>query len=141
MPRIEGSNGQARGSGRERANESRSDKHRRAVVVRWTAAIGIGGVLAAAIVVFFSVDVCDQQLSSKGTAVKVCRHLQASDPPVIAVALVVLAALGVFFTEISGFGFTLKREVREATKKAEEARTVGAINEERIKETAGDLAD
>jgi hypothetical protein len=97
--------------------------------------------VAGAIVAFFAVDVCDQQLSSNGRAVEVCRHLQASDPPVIAVALVVLAALGVFFTEISGFGLTLKREVKEASKKDEAAQTVAETTRDKINETAGDLAD
>jgi hypothetical protein len=108
---------------------------------RWAVGIGISILVAAAAVSFFAVDVCDQQLSNNGNAVEVCRHLQASDPPVIAVGLIVLAALGVFFTEISGFGVTLKREVKEASKKAEAAQKVAETTQDKINETAGDLAD
>ena len=63
---------------------------------------------------FFKVRVCDQQLTEAAIPVEVCRHLQATDPPVIAVALVALASLGAFFTEISGFGLSFKRQVRDA---------------------------
>jgi len=73
------------------------------------------------IAAFFSIHVCDQQLSSTGSVVRVCRHMQATDPPVLAAALVVLAALSVFFNEISGFGFTMKREVEKSVEKAEAA--------------------
>jgi hypothetical protein len=105
-------------------------------------AAGICVLLGGAIVAFFAVDVCDQQLSNGGSAVKVCRHLQTTDPPVLALALVVLAALGgVFFTEVSGFGVTLKREVKEAKESARAATELASENKERIEETAGDLAD
>jgi hypothetical protein len=112
-----------------------------ATLFRWTAAVGIGALLAGSALLFFTVDVCDEQLSSSGAAVEVCRHMQLSDPPVLAIALVVLAALGVFFTEVSGFGVTLKRQVRAASETAERARQVATRNSERLEETAGDLAD
>jgi hypothetical protein len=73
------------------------------------AGTGIGILLAAGILGFFRVDVCEQQLTDGGTAVRVCRHLQASDPPVLAVGIAVLAILGVFFTEISALGISIKR--------------------------------
>ena len=104
-------------------------------------AAGIVGLVGCAVFAFFTVEVCDQELSNDGTAVQVCRHLDGTDPPVLAVALVVLAALGVFFTEISGFGVTLKREVKEAKESARAATELASENEERIDETAGDLAD
>jgi hypothetical protein len=66
-------------------------------------------LLVAGIVGFFAVDVCEQKLTNSGSAVVVCRPLQASDPPVLAVGIAVLAVLGVFFTEISALGITLKR--------------------------------
>ncbi|MGW7824692.1 hypothetical protein ACWGLF_43090 [Streptomyces puniciscabiei] len=62
---------------------------------------------AAALVVFFTAKVCDQELASKGTVVKVCRHQRITDPPMVVLGLVILVPLGAFFSEISGFGITL----------------------------------
>jgi hypothetical protein len=99
------------------------DQEQLARLFRWTVGIGLAIIAAATSFAFFAVDVCDQQLSSKGNAVEVCRHLQASDPPVVAVALILLGALGgVFFTEISAFGVTVKRHIQTVDEKAEEAR-------------------
>lgn len=70
-------------------------------------------IVAGTIVAFSYVKVCNQQVTPAGHIVGVCRHFEATDPPIIAGGLVVLALLGVFFTEISGLGFTLKREVAQ----------------------------
>jgi hypothetical protein len=97
------------------------EDERRKQHVRWIAGVGAGILVVVLIAAFFSIHVCDQQLSGKGSVVRVCRHMQATDPPVLAAALVVLAALSVFFNEISGFGFTMKREVEKSVEKAEAA--------------------
>lgn len=100
-------------------------------------------VLAAgtAIVVFFTAEVCDQQLSSKGNVVRVCRHPQMSDPPMVVLGLVILALLGAFFSEISGFGITLKRQVQEARSTAQEAIRETQQIDARHQEATGDLAE
>ncbi len=78
--------------------------------------------LAAIVFSFFYLRVCNQEVTGRGKALEVCRHLEATDPPVIAAGIVVLAFLGVFYSEISGFGLSLKREVAHATSVAEDAR-------------------
>jgi hypothetical protein len=97
-------------------------------VTRW-ARVGAGAIVlagvVAAVLTFRSVEVCDDEASDSGTVVQVCRHLELTDPPVVAIGLLVLAGLGAFFSEISGLGFTLKREVRKATDTAEKALRVG----------------
>ena len=80
----------------------------RTIVILIIAAIVVGTIVA-----FSYAKVCNQQVTPAGHILGVCRHLEATDPPIIAGGLVVLALLGVFFTEISGFGFTLKREVAQ----------------------------
>lgn len=96
------------------------------MAARLIAALTILVCLIVALVGFGRVNVCDEQLSQAGDVVEVCRHLQATDPPVIAVGLIILVSLGVFFNEISGFGFTLKRDVREARETAHTAKTTAA---------------
>jgi hypothetical protein len=71
--------------------------------------------------IYYSTNVCDEQLTDAGTVVAVCRQLAATDPPMIAVGLIVLVALMTFFTEISGFGISLKREIRQAGATAKQA--------------------
>ena len=124
----------------------RRERRRAQKRLHWIAGAGAGILVVASVAAFFSVDVCDQQLSSKGSVVRVCRHMQASDPPVIAAALVVLAALSVFFNEISGFGFTMKRavekvgdEVERLGEREQETRSLAVGAQERVHETAGDL--
>lgn len=78
-------------------------------------------IVALAIISFFTIEVCDQQLSGSGAAVSVCRHLQITDPPIVAGGLLLLVCLGAYFTEISGFGITLKREIVDAKKSAQAA--------------------
>jgi hypothetical protein len=74
---------------------------------------------------FFQVSVCDDQVTNAGKVAGVCRHPQLYDPPVAVVGLVILSFLGVFFSEISGFGIslkTLKTQIEEARRDAGEAR-------------------
>jgi hypothetical protein len=82
----------------------------------------IAGVVIA--VVSFPHLVCDQQLSTRGKAVRVCRHLSVKDPPVIAVGLIILAALGIFFPEVSILGMSVKRGLMEAKETAQNAEVV-----------------
>ncbi|SRR6266702_998573 len=109
--------------------------------IEWIAAVT--GLLAVGtiIVVFFTVKVCDQQLAATGQVVNVCRHPQATDPLIAALGLVIVASLGVFYTEISGFGFTLKRAVEEAKRTAQEAVHEARQTSQETRETASDLAE
>jgi hypothetical protein len=95
----------------------------------------------AAVVLFFTAEVCDQQLASNGTVVRVCRHPQMTDPPMVVTGLVILVLLGVFFSEVSGFGITLKRQVEEARSTAQDAIREARRSDARHQETAEDLAD
>src|SRR5205807_10630230 len=87
--------------------------------LQWIAGAGLLGLAIAAAVSFSRVRVCDQELTGEGKAVAVCRHLQMTDPPVVAFGGFLLLALGAFFTEVSGFGISLKREVRTVRETAE----------------------
>jgi hypothetical protein len=89
------------------------------VAVRWTAGSVIAAALAVGVVLYYRTDVCDQQLTESGEIVTVCRSLQAMDPPVIAVGIVVFIALTAFFSEVSGFGISFKRELRRTARNAE----------------------
>lgn len=65
-------------------------------------------------IVFFTVPVCDRQLAQNSSAVRVCRHMQITDPPAAAMGIAALALLAsTVFGEISGFGITLKQRVKE----------------------------
>jgi len=94
------------------------------LAVRVTAITVITAILAAILITFTYARVCNQEVTSTGKIVETCRHLQITDPPMVAAGLVVFALLGVFYTEISGFGLSLRREVARATDKAEQATTV-----------------
>jgi hypothetical protein len=72
-------------------------------------------------VLFFAVEVCDGALTNNGEVRRVCRHPELTDPPAVAVGLVAVVALGAFFTEISGFGISLKRQVEQAQETAKAA--------------------
>jgi hypothetical protein len=116
--------------------------------LRWSAVAAIAVVIVALIGAFYSLKVCDdQQISNSEKVVTVCRHLQATDPPVIALAVVIVAALGVFFSEVSLPGLALKglnRRVAEIAEVAGSAQQLGIDNEKlttSLKETAEDLAD
>lgn len=78
------------------------------------AAAGVAVVfLAGLVVLFYTVDVCDNQLAQNSSTVKVCRHLQVTDPPAAVVGLVAIALLGAVFGEISAFGVTVKQKVAQ----------------------------
>jgi hypothetical protein len=109
--------------------------------LEWAAGSLVLAGVGAITVTFFTVEVCDQQLTSTGGVTTVCRHLQATDPPVIVVGILILAFLGVFFSEISGFGFTLKRSVEEAKRTAHYAAREARQASEDVRETAGDLGE
>jgi hypothetical protein len=109
--------------------------------LEWVAGSVLVVTVGVIVVVFFTVDVCDQQLTSTGSVVKVCRHPQVTDPPIVVLGAVLLAFLGAFFSEISGFGFTLKRSVEEAKRTAQEAvREVRETNQD-TRETTADLGE
>lgn len=109
--------------------------------VRWLISVCIALIVVGSVVAFLLIEVCDDQVTSNGNVVRVCRHLGTADPPAVAVGIILLALLSVFFTEISGFGITLKREVREATKVAQTAHATALQNKEDIRETDSDLKE
>jgi hypothetical protein len=90
-------------------------------IVRWAAGLSIAAALGVGVVLYYQTEVCDEQLAPSGEAVTVCRNLQATDPPIVALGLVALVALTAFFSEISGFGISLKRQVQRNTKTADAA--------------------
>ncbi len=102
---------------------------------RWLVPLAVTAVVIVALGVwaFFAIEICDQQLADSGDVVDVCRHLQVTDPPVLAAGLVVIAALGAFFTEVTAFGITLKRTVE----KAEDAARATSRFELAAREAAG----
>jgi hypothetical protein len=95
----------------------------------------IGIFLAGAVLAFLSVRICDDQVTNDGRVVKVCRHLGAADPPVPALGLILVALLSFFYSEIQGFGFTLKREIRETRRVADAAHATSLQNRQDIGET------
>jgi hypothetical protein len=108
------------------------------------AAVAVVGVVGGTIWAFVVVRVCNDQLTTDGRVVAVCRHMEATDPPVLAGGLVLLLALGTFFTEISGFGISLKSEVQEVRRTAERAQDQASEAKsvtEAFEETASDLAE
>jgi hypothetical protein len=92
------------------------------LTLRMVAVVIIAAIVIGTFIAFSYERVCNQEMTAGGKVVEVCRHLEATDPPVIAGGLVALAFLGVFFTEISGFGLSLKREVARTKDTAEAAR-------------------
>jgi hypothetical protein len=94
----------------------------RILTLRVVAIVIIAAIVIGTFIAFSYERVCNQDMTAGGKVVEVCRHLNATDPPVIAGGLVALALLGVFFTEISGFGLSLKREVARTKETAEAAR-------------------
>ena len=120
--------------------------------------VSIGAIVA----VFFTLKICDEQLADTGSVVKVCRFPQLTDPPIVVFGAMILVSLGVFFSEISGFGITLKRAVEKVERTAEKAERTAEKAErtaqdaehtaqaaahevrqtsEDIRETAGDLGE
>jgi hypothetical protein len=101
-----------------------------ALWVRWAAAGAIGAALIGGLTLYYTTKVCNQGLTSGGSVVEICRNLQASDPPMVACGLVALVALTAFFSEITGFGVSLKRQVRANTAKANTALTKATAAEQ-----------
>src|SRR3954468_3725562 len=88
---------------------------RRGPLAKWVAITLVSaGTLCMFVLFFGGFPVCDDQVVNGGQVIEVCRHIQLTDPPVAALGLVMLALVGVFFPEISGFGVSLKRAVTQA---------------------------
>ncbi|WP_136610074.1 hypothetical protein [Sinomonas albida] len=87
-------------------------------------------ILVALILAFIYWPICEQRITDGGQVLTACRRLQASDPPVLAAAVVLLVALGTFFTEVAAFGISLKRQVAEAKASADDARVASGKAEE-----------
>lgn len=73
-------------------------------------AVGVVGLVVAST----SLRICDEELTSSGQVVEVCRHLQVTDPLVALLGLLVVVGLGAFFSEVGAFGISLKRDVAQA---------------------------
>lgn len=109
-------------------NEARGDQDRRRAR-SWgpiriaLAVLLVSTVLVGAAISFQSVDICDGQVAPTGQVVETCRHLQATDPPVLAgVVLLVLAlALLIDFNEVAFLGVSMKRNLADARAAAESA--------------------
>ena len=90
-----------------------------------TAKVVAGIVIAVALVIgallYTKTQVCDQQVTDAGSIIEACRTPQSTDPHMILVAAVIVVALSAFFSEISGWGFGLKRAARRAERKADAA--------------------
>ena len=87
--------------------------------------LGVAAIVVLVIGVitsFFLVHVCDERLTQNGKVVQVCRHFQGTDPPAIAAGILAIAILGIFFSEISGFGISLKSRLRASEENAQQAR-------------------
>src|SRR5919204_621638 len=57
---------------------------------------------------------CGTELTASGATKNICRDPEVTDPAIVALGVVIIATLGIFYTEISGFGLTFKRRVDEA---------------------------
>lgn len=89
--------------------------------LRIGAVVLFAGVIVAAVATSGWM-VCDDEVTQGGNVVKVCRHLQVTDPAVVAGAALLVVALAAFFSEVGAFGFSLKREVADARDAADSAR-------------------
>jgi hypothetical protein len=109
---------------------------------KWAAAVVAGAFLVGLALAFFNVTVCDYQLAQNSSAVRVCRHLEITDPPAAAAVVAVVALLGSFFAEISVFGVTVKQKVEQLEERANnldaEVQQV-AEEAERARENSEDL--
>lgn len=79
--------------------------------------------LIASIVTFVLVDVCEDRQQPDGSITSVCRHIEMTDPPVVALTITVVVVLATLlrFTEFSAFGVSIKQELREAKQAARSA--------------------
>lgn len=106
---------------------------------RGVAALVIVIVLSAAFLTFMFWKVCEQQVTQGGQVVNVCRHLQVTDPPVLAGAAALVVALGAFFSEVGAFGISLKREVADAKDAADSAKAASE-SATRAADVAGEVS-
>lgn len=121
---------------RDGEDEEQVDRNHLTTVVRVVAGCAIALALLACGLLYYNTQVCDEGLTSSGSIVPVCRHLLATDPPIIGLGLVILVALTAFFSEVAGFGISLKRDVRETARKADKA-----INRANAAESRSDVAE
>jgi len=87
---------------------------------------------------------CGTELTASGATKTICRDPEVTDPAIVALGVVIIATLGIFYTEISGFGLTFKRRVDQADTNARESLSqIGELQEVRklLQETQADLAD
>jgi hypothetical protein len=87
---------------------------------------------------------CGTELTDSGATKNICRDPEVTDPAIVALGVVIIATLGIFYTEISGFGLTFKRRVDEADTNARESLSqIGELQEVRklLQETQADQAD
>src|SRR4051794_17062085 len=103
---------------------------RRRRPAEWIGVLVIGAATGFLVFSFFAFRVCEDRINDAGTRQTVCRHVVLTDPPIAAVGLVMVGALGIFFSEVSGFGFTLKSRVDQAVQAGEEAARRGAPPED-----------
>jgi hypothetical protein len=83
-------------------------------------------------------------VTASGATRNICRDPEVTDPAIVALGVGILVALGVFYTEISGFGLTIKRRIDEVDATARESQI--QISElqlirKRVQETQGDFAE
>jgi hypothetical protein len=88
-------------------------------VGEWVGAAVIVAGACALIGMFLWVRVCNDQITDAGVPVRACRHLEIADPPLVAVGFIMLVALSPFFSEISGFGVTVKSRLAKVEQKVE----------------------
>jgi hypothetical protein len=112
-------------------------------VVKWLAGFAIAIALAGGTAMYYRMAVCNQQIAPSGQTVTLCRSLQVTDPPLAAVALVVFIALMAFFGEVSGFGFSFKRQIRRAVRNSDEAiaKATDATNAARSAQQTSQVAE
>jgi hypothetical protein len=114
--------------GRMAENEVGSDQDRKRVRSRGSVRTALAVLLVLIVVVaaaisFQSVDICDGQVAPTGQVVETCRHLQATDPPVLAGVVLLVLALAVLvdFNEVAFLGVSMKRNLADAKAAAESA--------------------
>jgi hypothetical protein len=101
---------------------------------------------AALVLMFLAVPVCETQLAPNSQPVEVCRHLRITDPPAIVCGLAVLLFLATIFSEVSAFGFTIKRTVEQLQERqelieevVEQTQTTASRAEENTRDLYGNL--
>jgi hypothetical protein len=100
------------------------------------AAAAVVVVLTAGFIAFFTTTICDEQATEAGAVLTVCRHLQATDPPVVAFGIVIAVLLSRYF-DVSVFGVSLKARLAHVEER------VASVEKdaESLKETADDFGE